>query len=407
MSDSAEPALLIGIEPGENCGRIAIRKQADALAWVDAESAEWSRLFTGIEQTIGLSNPNAAILRQIQERWHQLFSTIRQLAERVSRREEPQDILELKGLLSDRYEIECRVPLANSLHFAELTRLAQKSPLECLGILACIWRVDPPDADLRNLLANAIHFLFCREIPRTTEAWAAQMARLVDHSQQTAESLQLRFSGIQNDIKQTKSDVDGFSATSKSQWNDFLAEAKKSKAQIEDLYEQKLATHAAVSYWTGRAAESRTRERWWLGTTIVAMAATAGIAVVWGQFRLNGVGLPPTPTGDGKSAAPLSDVLLFLTSGRVLVIALCVWCIRLCVRNYLAALHRRADSDERAVMVQTYLALLKDDDIKTNPELTKTMLPSMLSAIFRHSSDGFVRDDAIPLSTANLPGMKS
>ena len=131
------------------------------------------------------------------------------------------------------------------------------------------------------------------------------------------------------------------------------------------------------------------------------------VAAVFWPLLSQRFGLPtpaPVPT-DGKALAPLTEILTFLAGGRVLALVLGIWCIRLCVRNYLAALHQGADAAERAVMVQTYLALLRDEEIAKNPELTKPMLPAMLQAIFRHASDGYVRDDAIPLTTPPLPGV--
>ena len=177
------------------------------------------------------------------------------------------------------------------------------------------------------------------------------------------------------------------------------------KQNIETLYRNDMATRAAVTYWQDRE-QSKKRDRVLsLIATIVFMALTLGAAVFW-PLMTQRFGLPtpaPIPT-DGKTLSPLTEILQFLAGGRVLAVVLGIWCIRLCVRNYLAALHQGADAAERAVMVQTYLALLRDEEVAKNPELTKPMLPAMLQAIFRHASDGYVRDDAIPLTTPPLLG---
>lgn len=67
-----------------------------------------------------------------------------------------------------------------------------------------------------------------------------------------------------------------------------------------------------------------------------------------------------------------------------------VWGIRLLVRYWLSIWHAHRDAQYRQVMAETFVALTKDETLQ--PEDRKIVLASL----FRHNSDGFVKDDALP-----------
>lgn len=60
------------------------------------------------------------------------------------------------------------------------------------------------------------------------------------------------------------------------------------------------------------------------------------------------------------------------------------------MRLYLSEHHLSVDADERAVMAKTYLALVNED------KADKEDRHIVLETLFRHSTDGIVKDDASP-----------
>lgn len=66
------------------------------------------------------------------------------------------------------------------------------------------------------------------------------------------------------------------------------------------------------------------------------------------------------------------------------------WGGRILTRIYLGNVHLTNDAAERAVLIETYLALNADGGI--SPEERELMLRT----VFRPSTDGVVRDDAAP-----------
>ncbi len=78
----------------------------------------------------------------------------------------------------------------------------------------------------------------------------------------------------------------------------------------------------------------------------------------------------------------------------ILIFVIVIWSLRIFVRNYLSSRHLAIDASERAILIETYLGLLKYPEIAGEPELKKQLMPRLLESIFRHSQDGIVKDDA-------------
>lgn len=70
------------------------------------------------------------------------------------------------------------------------------------------------------------------------------------------------------------------------------------------------------------------------------------------------------------------------------------WIVRIFVRLFLSHIHLLQDARERAIMVQTYLALLRKDAV------TEKERELILAVLFRPAATGIVKDDAMPLTIA-------
>lgn len=87
---------------------------------------------------------------------------------------------------------------------------------------------------------------------------------------------------------------------------------------------------------------------------------------------------------------PLGHIILAVAG-----ISLFVWAGRVLVRLLLSHKHLEIDAKERAVMVETYLAMLK---VKEGRGLTDDDRRLILASIFRPSATGIVKDDAMPFN---------
>jgi hypothetical protein len=167
-----------------------------------------------------------------------------------------------------------------------------------------------------------------------------------------------------------------------------------------DAYLQYMQLQAPVEYWTKKAKAHRKAAFWsavWLAVFFVVMTCVLGGAFyAAGDFLIN-------EFPDTMHPAP-SAIYVVVSGGLVVLSTLAFWIGRLLTRLYLSEHHLRTDAEERAVMTQTYLALTKES------AATEAERQIILTALFRSSSDGIVKDDGMPdigwqalLSKAALP----
>ena len=74
-----------------------------------------------------------------------------------------------------------------------------------------------------------------------------------------------------------------------------------------------------------------------------------------------------------------------------------VWLTRIIVRIFLSHLHLETDAKERVTMIQTYLALLREEQALNEDE--KKLI---LQTLFRPSTTGIIKDDGIPPSWLDI-----
>ncbi|MCC7423611.1 MAG: hypothetical protein IT428_25355 [Planctomycetaceae bacterium] len=177
----------------------------------------------------------------------------------------------------------------------------------------------------------------------------------------------------------------------------------KRMTEIEDEYTKKLALHAAVTYWEVKAAEHSKNAATWMrrgiysGIAIVTILAAAVLyEACCGIDAATWIEKVPETHIDILKTTLLHQWAV--TAARwAILLGLGVWVARICVRNYLSNVHLESDAMERKTVVNTYLALIRDPDVKDDKELKAQVLPPALQRIFRHSPDGIVKDDANPL----------
>jgi hypothetical protein len=173
-------------------------------------------------------------------------------------------------------------------------------------------------------------------------------------------------------------------------------------------YEQQMQLQAAVQYWSDkRDAHSDARKTTFDQLRLFAVAATViGLVVFWFAmvFMLEASGvnvwsrIEINPTNN-KTLAPSAYVVVTAALGTVLTCLF--WTARILVRNYLTERKLQADAEERRVMTQTYLALVKQGAAGEEDRLI------ILNALFRPTSDRSGADDsgsdiALPALLAKL-----
>jgi hypothetical protein len=161
-------------------------------------------------------------------------------------------------------------------------------------------------------------------------------------------------------------------------------EALASFAATHATYLEQMKLRAPVEYWRTKAAEHKRDAgdlRNWLVGFFVLMIGGYVIAIVGLHDQLAEFLLK----FQGNTGA-----LLIVSASFALLASLPLWVGRLLVKFYLSEHHLATDAKEREVMTQTYLALTAEGAVD---EKDRTLI---LSALFRSTPDGVVKDNSQP-----------
>ena len=168
----------------------------------------------------------------------------------------------------------------------------------------------------------------------------------------------------------------------------FSGEASAAISEIretDNTFREFMGLKAPVDYWRNKAKEhdkaqksARTTLERYLGGLIV------GLFLV---FLGSGLLVKVIHKIDGND--PIA--LYVLISGAVAVVSsLGIWMARILTKLYLSQVHLKTDAEERAIMTETYLALIESG------HATEDEKNIILTALFRTSADGIVADDGPP-----------
>lgn len=162
-----------------------------------------------------------------------------------------------------------------------------------------------------------------------------------------------------------------------------ISDAVTSLENTEKAYKEFMGLKAPVEYWSDKAEGHKIAVERNL-VVLVLFALFGGgslIGLLWG--------IANTALSWAKSDPPVAVFLTLATVGVAATTGV-IWILRVMVRNYLSEKHLGIDAQERATMIQSYLAFMEAGQVET--EERKILLQS----IFRPTADGIVKDDAAP-----------
>lgn len=155
---------------------------------------------------------------------------------------------------------------------------------------------------------------------------------------------------------------------------------------VKDTFERFMQLKAPVEYWKNKAANHAVKSN----------TALRNLAIYFGVFTVvlflafyGGAQFMLAHPADGQKPAPVALYVL-VSAGLAVFSTVGFWIGRLLTKLYLSEHHLKTDADERAVMTETYLAL---SETGAASDAEKHII---LSALFRSTSDGIVKDDGPP-----------
>lgn len=153
--------------------------------------------------------------------------------------------------------------------------------------------------------------------------------------------------------------------------------------QTRRTYEEFMNLKAPVQYWEDKAKKHRK-----------SSDSYASSLLIYSVFSFIFLGLGLYNLADHLVQIATSDkppaVYFVLVSVGIVLTTIIFWVARILTRLFLSQHHLAIDAEERAVMVQTYLAMTATNVASTDERAI------VLSSLFRPTADGIVKDDGAP-----------
>jgi len=179
---------------------------------------------------------------------------------------------------------------------------------------------------------------------------------------------------LKTDFETTKANFDNYFKDTQKNISDHLTKHTADLDELKKTYDQFMALKAPVDYWSQKREEHIEKvskfRNWILGVGILGGAIL--LVAVYYIFS------------DG--------VVNYWKIGFFILLAtLFFWAMRVLAKLLLSNIHLEGDANERVVMSQTYLALLREKSGFSDSD--KKLI---LATLFRPSSSGIIGDDGIP-----------
>jgi hypothetical protein len=229
------------------------------------------------------------------------------------------------------------------------------------------------------------------ELRKKWAADSAAMSHEFDSLKKQTTELNERLSGaIETEVAAAKNRGTKFDQFVTAQGQELSAQRQKGKEDLDKLtetYDQFMKLKAPVAYWRAKHKHHLKARNWFAALTV----GIGGVAFLWlwSYVETN------FHTG-AKDQIPWREIVGFIVLSSIVF-----WVVRILVRLLLSAIHLAEDASERAVMAETYMALVRGDESKAK-YLDEKDRALVLAPLFRPSATGIVTDDAAPAQLAEL-----
>ncbi len=164
------------------------------------------------------------------------------------------------------------------------------------------------------------------------------------------------------------------------------SEIQQEWERLRATYDNELKLRAPREYWAKKLADHRRFSLMWLtGFMSVIVLAVAVLGVALWQ-------LPAVWKGHASDLGTIAWIVPACMIGVPAFVFL--WLLRICGRQWSDQMIRQEDARERIVMVETYLALTRDND-SPNTIADPAQVVIVLNSLFR-PGPGFATDDSPP-----------
>lgn len=368
-------------------GEVQFFKPEELAKWIKTEMDTWE--WTNDKK---VSPPEVALhMSKVLSRLSSLHSRLTQKSHTPE-----QTIESLKDVFSNKHFLHSRSN--NGQHVMQVKEHeGAKVAAELLGGLVEIdlggemQSVRPSSALLRGMTRAS---LFKLGVLNTAEAEKAALQSLVDEWTRVMNEQRARQQSLTNEFDlaaQTARD-------GREEQRQLFVEAQEARqADYDELrkkFLEEMTLAAPVEYWKAEdERHDKLRLRYGRASLVAGVGTLIVVALYVWLFE-------PTVANGGQNFADYIPWIRY-AAGFAVFVTLGLWLLRVLVRLYLASVHLQQDAKERAVMATTFLSLIENEKTQQHVKAAEDRI-LILQALFRHSSDGVIVDDAMPDWAATL-----
>lgn len=189
------------------------------------------------------------------------------------------------------------------------------------------------------------------------------------------------FENLNSDLLNTRFEFSNLQQDFSTKKDEILNKYESDTNAIREAFESEIKLRSAVAYWTEKKNKHNEESR-----KIMQLLNKKGpFIVIAAIFLIFIVFLVSNKFGDSLIDKNFKYVVSAFT------ITMVIWVFRLAIKMWLSNIHLANDAEERVVLVQTYLALQKDNVMPSDDDKRV-----VVNSLFRQASDGVVRDDGMP-----------
>jgi Family of unknown function (DUF6161) len=376
---------LIDLDLDANGGRVALYSSEEVEAWIAKEQEFW-RWFEGYQNREG----NLAAV------WSRVWSPLSNMANiayalRQNGWSNAEQKQQLSQTILQTYKSTDFVLHSTSTKAQLVDDLRQSDPLAAAYALAVLVNnaIQPASASAFRGIVEAT--LFEKGIKGNAKpekkaledaliAFQKDSARRSDEADKLNNALSESLDTFSGSTQLNRDEFAKLVATSQGAIDAMLSGTKTELDNITKTYDEKLALQAPVRYWsTKRRFHRIAREK--IGSGLRWGGIGSAIVVALSVWLLLGDSSTKNPPEYWR----IGLIVIFLT--------IVFWSIRLGIKIFLSHLHLEEDAAQRITMIQTYLSLMRRGQTNSAEDFKQ-----ILSALFRPTGDGLVKDEGMPTS---------
>lgn len=423
LPELSEAQLDLEIDFGDRGGLQRLRTVGDVEKWIQEEVEFWAWLRQGGAESVARGLPliantfgqyEQALKQKINEcrqQWTSLQKNIESVAAKEEHTEQDEKqyrdfqeransaLGQLQQNLKSHFSSFVLPPSKHRLRTEPISQfikeLAEHSPEEAVYALDQVLRDQSGRNDkAAEVSGRLMAVLFERNLNRKLPPDNAAFKEAVQTWSRELSEYKTNYNKLKNEYDELveKNEETGLlwqkrTQEMEKQFSDQIEKNDTDLKGLKETYETHMALSAPTHYWKRKEVQhgrNILQVKKWLVSVSVITLLLLGVAA-WFILPETGV----------RDELPWRNLGLFL-----LVSTFCLWFVRLLVKLLLSNIHLLSDAQERVVMIQTFMAMLRHSE--SREKLAKEDIALVLAPIFKPSTTGVIKDDGGPMTLSDF-----